>query len=106
MCLGVYGRGNRDETDWDEEQEEFGEEDEGNKSDPAEWASLADWEHEEVITTQCTNVGGVIEWLFVPFIVEVEAGSPTPANETGNTGGNSSHISAAIVDNYIASEEL
>ena len=81
MCLGVLGRGDRDEVDWNEEEEK--QEEEGavhttNSTKQArneslgdgEWEPLTDWFEQEVITTQCTNEGAIIEWLFVPFIVE------------------------------------
>ena len=74
MCLGVVGRGDRDEEDWDTATDEPASNSarrqslETTKMD--EFAPLAEWLEQEIITTQCTNTGGVIEWQFVPFIVE------------------------------------
>ena len=74
MCLGVFGRGAQDEDDWDAaidepllnstQQQSFG------AITAGEYAPLAEWLEQEIITTRCTNIGGVIEWQFVPFIVE------------------------------------
>lgn len=74
MCLGVYGRGNFDEIEWGEESDEpvsiptFHEEN-------SQWTPLSKFVDKEVITTQCSNTGAVIEWLFVPFIVEEDSPS-------------------------------
>jgi len=73
MCLGVWGRGDKDEVDWDEEEEEDSKDshDEAQSTDETvEWEDLSEWEDEEIVSTQCTNVGAVVEWLFVPYIVE------------------------------------
>lgn len=77
MCLGVYGRGDRDETDWeDEEYQQQIRDGTLPKLQPVDpnktWDPLADWEGAEIITTLCSNLGAVIEWAFVPFIVEAE----------------------------------
>jgi hypothetical protein len=80
MCLGVLGRGDHDEVDWEADDDDStyvnkieegdtsidGEEDEDDDDDELE--DLAEWVNEEVVTTQCTNTGAVIEWLFIPFI--------------------------------------
>ena len=74
MCLGVYERGNEDEVDWDDETEE--EERNSLSRDTSvvdeneEWEPLSKWQGSGIITTQCTNKGAVIEWVFVPFIDE------------------------------------
>ncbi|GKY92373.1 hypothetical protein MPSEU_000208200 [Mayamaea pseudoterrestris] len=74
LCLGVAGRGAQDEADWeaivDGAQTETVAASETNSS--SELKPLSEWHEREVITTQCTNTGAVIEWLFVPFIVEEE----------------------------------
>lgn len=99
MCYGVYGLGDADEETWnnEEEEEDEGEEDENYedqwhrhdegfafdsslpdtdkddkvKDDPGKPQSiLSAFNGHEVITTQCSNSGAVIEWLFVPFILE------------------------------------
>jgi hypothetical protein len=68
MCLGVWGRGNKDEVDWKDESQAFSQE---RKENPVDgWKPLSEWEGEELFSTQCSNVGAVVEWIFVPFIVE------------------------------------
>jgi hypothetical protein len=84
MCLGVLGRGNHDEEDWEEDDDDdytiVGKIEEGNtmmdeeeeekddNDDDDEFEDLAEWVNEEIVTTQCSNTGAIIEWLFVPFI--------------------------------------
>ena len=77
MCLGVYERGNEDELDWDDENYKAVQEERRarhliNRKESANgtYADLTEWEGSDIITTQCTNEGGVIEWVFVPFIDE------------------------------------
>jgi hypothetical protein len=79
MCLGVLGRGEHDEVDWEEDDADNtivsnieegdttmdGDEEE---DDDDELEDLAEWVNEEVVTTQCSNTGAIIEWLFIPFI--------------------------------------
>jgi hypothetical protein len=74
MCLGVYGRGVDDEYDWEEEDsdlEKNGIKENDDTERPA-WAPLSKFQEQNIIATQCANAGAVIEWLFVPFIVENE----------------------------------
>ena len=85
MCLGVLGRGNKDETDWDESETNVGDEDEdetrsedilGTSYDDVEDETLpllSEWSGEQVVTTRCSNFGGVIEWIFVPYVHEAYA---------------------------------
>lgn len=96
MCLGVSGRGKLDEEDWlgvrksdedeqssDDEDKELMEEidhdnfslegdDEGENGSKLEdgFPPLSQWEGKQLIATRCSNVGAVIEWVVVPFIVE------------------------------------
>jgi hypothetical protein len=81
MCLGVLGRGDDDEVNWEEDDDDKtivskieegdtrmdGEEDEDDDDDD-ELEDLAEWVNEEIVMTQCSNTGAVIEWLFIPFI--------------------------------------
>lgn len=65
MCLGVLGRGNNDEKPWNETnetQEAIVEE--------VTWKPLSEWNGENIVSTQCSNTGAIIEWALVPFIVE------------------------------------
>ena len=89
MCLGVYERGSEDELDWDDENYEATREARRTShlnlelSGDAAYADLTEWEGSQIITTQCTNTGGVIEWVFVPFIDEEDSGDEDPsANAT------------------------
>ena len=80
MCLGVLGRGNRDEEDWDENQNVFEDDDEIQSEDvlgaiydeleDQALPLLSEWSGEQLVTTRCSNLGGVIEWIFVPFVHE------------------------------------
>ena len=74
LCLGVVGRGDVEET-WieytEEEMEEF---DPWELPDvevyPNGRKSLQLWSGQQLQTTPCSNEGGVIEFYYVPFIVE------------------------------------
>jgi hypothetical protein len=89
MCLGVYERGDEDELDWnDADYKKLREERAGVKLDfdpdsVLRYEVLSDWAAASIITTQCTNTGGVIEWVTVPFIEEEDeisiesSGEPT-----------------------------
>jgi hypothetical protein len=81
MCLGVLGRGNRDEVDWEDDDDDdstiVGKIEEGNTrmdeeeeddDDDDEFEDLAEFVNEEIVTTQCSNTGAIIKWLFIPFI--------------------------------------
>jgi hypothetical protein len=76
MCLGVLERGNEDEPDWnDERYTEIRQERAALKADPnhfadQDWEPLSYWNEAKIVTTQCTNLGAVIEWVFIPFIDE------------------------------------
>jgi hypothetical protein len=81
MCLGVFDRGDQDEMNWEDEEYE--------KTNPnstkiiqnqssyipkeftKEWEPLSSFKKSGIVTTQCSNLGAVIEWVFVPFIEEV-----------------------------------
>lgn len=75
LCFGVIGRGDADESQWLEEEDSEDEElwpwehedvpvyENGRKK-------LGLWKGQQIQTTPCSNVGGALEWYFVPFIVE------------------------------------
>lgn len=86
MCLGVYGRGIDDEVDWDKEDHEGKETRKTSELSTSEavWESLAKWNGEDIVATQCTNTGAVIEWVFVPFIIEDDS-DVKPSNLTEET---------------------
>ena len=51
--------------------------------------SLQLWSGQQLQTTPCTNTGGVLEFFFVPFIVEEyddEENESIVENETGSPG--------------------
>jgi hypothetical protein len=80
LCLGVRGRGISDEVDWnDEKYEEMKDRNETDVTEQSDFPALSKWNNESIVTTQCSNVGGVIEWAFVPFIVEDD-----PATQVDN----------------------
>jgi hypothetical protein len=74
LCLGVAGRGANDEGDWeatfDDSQTPVVATNRQQANESGELDPLSEWLEHELITTQCTNTGAVIEWLFVPYIVE------------------------------------
>jgi len=74
LCLGVVGRGDADETWIEYTEEEMEEYDPWEYDDvevyPNGRKSLQLWSGEQLQTTPCSNEGGVIEWFYVPFIVE------------------------------------
>ena len=71
MCLGVHGRGNSDEVNWDD-NENVVRKNSSLSNDTSTWLPLSNFNNETIVTTQCTNTGAVIEWALVPFIVEDE----------------------------------
>lgn len=80
MCFGVYGRGSQDEVDWaDREDETTTEQFEAN---PASILPLSNWKGEQIVTTQCSNKDAVIEWVFVPYIVEEGSSNDTDKQST------------------------
>ena len=90
----------KDELDWDSEECMEAKENLASDSDNEEEDStrsrdlrpLTEWAGAEIVTTQCSNVGAVIEWVFVPYVVEDKAdviadsdnkdGVDKPAHET------------------------
>jgi hypothetical protein len=86
----VYERGKEDELDWEDEEyeankaERVAERAARQKDEDEQWEDLSEWAGSSIITTQCTNVGAVIEWVFVPFIEEEgkEAENPTESADS------------------------
>lgn len=90
MCLGVAGRSGNDEERWDNYQEQEEEaaaaasgvvtdkvkkkvKDYPNSTQSAIYnasAPLSHWQGEQIVSTRCTNNGAIVEWVFVPYIVE------------------------------------
>jgi hypothetical protein len=100
LCFGVSGRGDADESLWEEKEKDTSNE-EDEELDPWEHPDVATypngrkslqlWEGQHLQTTPCSNVGSVIEFFFVPFIVEeyedeeesaVNSGSESSSVET------------------------
>ncbi|KAL7531217.1 hypothetical protein ACHAXR_007947 [Thalassiosira sp. AJA248-18] len=89
LCFGVVGRGDADESEWIEWTEEEEEElDPWEHPDvdvyPNGRKSLQLWNGQQLQTTPCSNKGGVIEWYYVPFIVE-EYDDETEESAEGET---------------------
>lgn len=78
MCFGVRGRGTQDELDWADEQNE--EKDDANEGGTV--LPLSHWKGEQLITTQCSNKDAVIEWVFVPYIVEEASNETVSESDT------------------------
>ena len=86
LCIGVEGRGDADETLWRKPKKETNEieVEEDDELDPweepdAEVGSngrklLHLWNGQQLRTTPCSNEGAVLEFFFVPFIVEEPEG--------------------------------
>lgn len=72
MCLGVHGRGILDDVDWNDVETDTLKKDRNETIDQSKFDPLSNWNNASIVTTQCSNIGGVIEWSFVPFIVEDE----------------------------------
>lgn len=110
MCLGVAGRGDLDEEDWlgvrspteaeeessddDDDEDELIDEidhdnfsleeddsDSGSDQDDDGRPPLSRWEGHQLIATRCSNVGAIIEWVVVPFIVENYEPTEGPKND-------------------------
>jgi hypothetical protein len=82
-------------VDWDEESK--------MQEDPAqdgEWTPLSQFVEEQIVTTQCSNAGAVIEWLFVPFIEEEEPSTNTTAETLDNETGTSTTILSSSADEF------
>jgi len=85
MCVGVLGRGDGDEKEWEEDKKTRLEREaaQGNTSTPEEedkeeeedrrGSPLSKWEGEQLVTTRCTNTGGIIKWAVIPFVHTSEA---------------------------------
>ena len=84
LCLGVLNRGDNDEDhlfDLVPAKEEVGgtevngeivKEYDDEEFDADGFLKLDHFQDEEIVATRCSNIGAVVEWLFVPFIVEDE----------------------------------
>ena len=84
MCFGVYGRGDQDELDWDDENyvKTYGMNITVEDSDDEEEIPpLSEWNGEEIVTTQCTNKKAVIEFVFVPYVEEDDTDEETEDSE-------------------------
>jgi hypothetical protein len=99
LCLGVLNRGTNDEDHLFDlippKEDEDGQEIEGQEIDGHlvkeyndeefdvdGFLKLDHFRGEEIVATRCSNIGAVIEWLFVPFIVEDENELPGVSGST------------------------
>ena len=93
LCLGVLGRGDKDEEHLYEVEDDSGDgEDEVivKEYDEDQFGTdgllkLENFQGEEIVATQCSNVGAVIEWLFVPFIVEEDDSAEGKSEDAGDS---------------------
>lgn len=90
LCLGVRGRGHKDEGAWVEDtQMEEGEHLVPDNLDREEGLlQLHKWNGMQLVSTQCSNKGAIIEWIYVPFIVE-DVNGATNLTEKQTEGGDS-----------------
>ena len=72
LCLGVRGRGDKDESGWVQDTDMDDDEElvPDDLGDDEGLRPLKKWVGMQVVSTQCSNTGAVIEWIYVPFIVE------------------------------------
>lgn len=74
LCLGVVGRGDMEESWIEYTAEEMETFDPWEHDDVDHYSngrkSLQLWSGEQLQSTPCSNEGAVIEWYYIPFIVE------------------------------------
>jgi len=84
MCLGVRHRGKDDGEKWSEDYDSSDDSDDYSEDYPdvdfdeynnngLQWPPLSKYSGVRIKSMQCNNIGGVIEWLFVPYVVEEDA---------------------------------
>lgn len=73
LCLGVRGRGATDEPNWQPDPVMEEGEDLFPDEDNLEGEPLHKWNGMQIVSTRCSNKGAVIEWVYVPFIVETDS---------------------------------
>jgi hypothetical protein len=98
LCLGVYGRG-------DQEEIELLNDNDPNKDEEmmpvrarypdGTLVPLKKWQGKQLVTTRCSNTDAVIEWLYVPYILEDVPDADEPTEEGSEEAG----------DNQIESED-
>jgi Core-2/I-Branching enzyme len=114
MCLGVAGRSGDDEERWDnyKEQDEDGEaaatqnvtkveDNDPNSTQSAIYnasAPLSHWQGEQIVSTRCTNIGAIVEWVFVPYIVEEESHHFEDDESTGSEEEGKTHDERSGLD--------
>ena len=82
MCFSVSGRGESDLDDWEEDAkiERHATDDEETLVPDEEDVDAADmidgklplqlWAGKQLVSTPCSNADAVIEWVYVPYIIE------------------------------------
>lgn len=82
MCFAVSGRGEPDLDDWEEDAkiEKHTKDDEETLVPDQEDLGAAEevdgklplqlWAGKQLISTPCSNADAVIEWVYVPYIIE------------------------------------
>jgi Core-2/I-Branching enzyme len=78
LCVGVLGRGDHDEEAWAEDLAKRGmtaRVDIEVSASIDTLKTLPPWSNfngVQLVTTRCSNIGAIVEWVYVPFIVENE----------------------------------
>lgn len=107
LCLGVQGRSDEDKEEWlrpeeDDDPDELWPWEGENATEYSDngFKSLKYWDGIQLQTTPCSNEGAVIEFLYVPFIVEEYEGEGESSTD------NKSDVAAVAVDETTGSDEL
>ena len=122
LCIGLQGRGDANETAWEKPKKETEENTAENKEDdeldpwedpdatigPDGRKLMHLWNGQKLRTTPCSNEGAVLEFFFVPFIVEEpEVGdSAVDANPSSASESNDSSTYAGTSGMTENDEEL
>ncbi len=91
FCLGVQGRSAEDEVDWlrpehDDDPDDLWPWERENATEYYDngFKSLKYWDGIQLQTTPCSNEGAVVEFLYVPFIVEEHDDDDDEGESTDN----------------------
>jgi hypothetical protein len=90
LCLGVFGRGEQEDFDFSNNNDPN--KDEAMMPEKARYPDgtlvpLKKWKGKQLVTTRCSNTDAVIEWLYVPYILEDIPDAGEPAKEGDEEAG-------------------
>jgi hypothetical protein len=114
MCLGVFGRGDLDEPNWDDEDEthliespQLRNSTSADSNATKEWPPLSEFKESRVVMTQCTNAGALVEWVFVPFILEDDpiSTSDVESLNTSSSGGQQPEMNLTKENDTVADDQ-